>query len=62
MKLGYDRHSQHTDWAVASSVVWTLGWCVMLQLTMIYIFSLLSFLDLCMPPVQVHVVVHRVRA
>ena len=47
LNLNYDRRS--SDWCVG----------VVLQKTMIYIFPLLRFLDLCMPPLQVHVVSHQ---
>ena len=48
--LDYDRRS------VGHCIINGLCWCVILQVTMIYIFPLLKFLDLCMPPLHVHVV------
>ncbi len=57
MNLDYDCHFQHTDWAIAW-ITKSLCWCVMLQISLIYIFSSLRVLDLCIPPLQVtlHVV------
>ena len=55
INLDYDRQFQHTDWAIAW-ITNGLCRCVMLQISLIYIFSSLRVWDLCIPPLQVTLV------
>ena len=55
MNHDYDRQFQHTDWDIAW-ITNGLCRCVMLQISLIHIFSSLRVWDLCMPPLQVTLV------